>query len=71
MKGTLSCAPTLTCQQSSKNGHGIFQQDNAPCYIVQVIQEWFQEYENYTLSSWSLNSPDFIPIEHFVKMLDQ
>ncbi|MCI4388645.1 hypothetical protein PGIGA_G00088540 [Pangasianodon gigas] len=47
------------------NGSDLFQQDNAPCHTVKIVQEWFKEHDKkFKVMTWPPNSPDLNPIEH-------
>ncbi|CAN9501504.1 unnamed protein product [Ophioblennius macclurei] len=53
-------------------GGGLFQQDNAPCYVADSVQRWFEEHDQeFTVLTWPPNSPDLNPIEHLWDLLDK
>jgi transposase len=44
-------------------GDIIFQQDNAPPHVAQVVQDWFEDHD-LEVMEWPANSPDLSPIEN-------
>lgn len=48
----------------SYDDSGIFQLGNTPYHSIWILQEWFQEHEDFTILPWLSNSPDLDPIEH-------
>ncbi|KAK3564923.1 hypothetical protein QTP86_031044 [Hemibagrus guttatus] len=34
------------------DGCGLFQQDNAPCHKVKMVQEWFDEHNEFEVLTW-------------------
>ncbi|KAF7642467.1 hypothetical protein LDENG_00257450, partial [Lucifuga dentata] len=54
------------------DGTGPFQQDNAPCHAVNIVQEWFEEHDKeLQVLTWPPNSPDFNPIQHLWDVLEK
>lgn len=42
---------------------GLFQQDNASCHAVNMLQQWFEEHnQEFKVVTWPRNSPDLNPI---------
>ncbi len=47
------------------DGSSVFQQNNAPCHMAEIVQKWFEEHDKeFKLLTRTPNSPDLNPIEH-------
>ena len=48
------------------------QQDNAPCYTANIVQEWFEAHnKKFKVLPCPPNSPDVYPIEHLWDVLEK
>ncbi|KAK3530022.1 hypothetical protein QTP86_009926 [Hemibagrus guttatus] len=52
------------------DGCGLFQQDNAPCYKAEMVQEWFDDHNNQ-FEVLTPNSPDLNSIQYLWDVLDK
>ncbi|KAK3538044.1 hypothetical protein QTP70_027398, partial [Hemibagrus guttatus] len=50
---------------------GHFQQDNALCHKAKMVQEWFDDHNEFEVLTWPPNSPVLNPIEHLWDVLNK